>query len=101
MSGVPMLRPELTTADQVLRVHTDALGADLTYRHSESPLVECFRRADWIDVSLGVRAFGIRRAFVRSLYEAWPNAGFHALLARLSLARLLSHPWSPLPMVKL
>ena len=63
-------------------------------------LVEAFRRADWADVTFGVRRFGVPHAEVRALYARWPDAGFHRCLLRLTAARLRSHPFSPLPMVK-
>lgn len=64
-------------------------------------LVEPFRRADWIDVSRGLRSFGLPRSVLREIFSAWPDAGFHKRLVQLSLARLRSHPWSPLPMIRL
>lgn len=71
------------------------------YRGAASALVEPFRQADWIDVTYGWRTFGLRRRHVRALRATWPDAGFHARLVRLAAARLRSHPWSPLPMLKL
>jgi hypothetical protein len=71
------------------------------YRSAAHALVEPFRRADWIDVSGGFMTFGVSRAFIRELYSAWPSAGFHSRLVQLELARLRSHPWNPLPMVRL
>lgn len=64
-------------------------------------LVEPFRRADWVDVSRGALTFGLSRGFLATLSSTWPNAGFHALLVRLSLDRWRKHPWSPLPMLRL
>jgi hypothetical protein len=64
-------------------------------------LVEAFRRADWIDVTRGFRAFGIPRPFVARLFATWPDDGFHWRLVTLTLDRLRSHPLTPLPMVKL
>ena len=63
--------------------------------------VESFRRADWIDVSRGLRTFGVPRPFIASLFSAWPSAGFHRRLVELTLDRLWRHPLSPLPMVRL
>jgi len=62
--------------------------------------VEVFRRADWIDVSRGVRRFGLPRAVVREVIAAFPNAGFHRRLAMLTLQRWRRHPWDPLPMMR-
>ncbi|MYM68068.1 hypothetical protein GTP45_14685 [Pseudoduganella sp. FT55W] len=65
-----------------------------------SPLVEAFRRADWADVTFGVINHGIPRALRREVFAAFPDAGFHAMLLKLSAKRLLTHPWSPLPMMR-
>jgi hypothetical protein len=64
-------------------------------------LVEVFRRADWIDVTRGLRRFGIPRPLIARLFETWPDAGFHWRLVTLTLDRFRSHPLTPLPMVKL
>jgi hypothetical protein len=67
--------------------------------HQQS-LVESFRRADWIDVTRGLRSFGLPRACIAAVFARWPNAGFHRRLVALTIARLWRHPFSPLPMVK-
>jgi len=64
-------------------------------------LVEPFRRADWIDVTRGLRTFGVPRPFIESVFAVWPSAGFHWRLVKLSIERLRTHPLTPLPMVKL
>ena len=64
-------------------------------------LVEPFRRADWIDVTGGLRTFGVPRPFVESVFAMWPSAGFHWRLVELTLERLHTHPLTPLPMLKL
>lgn len=63
-------------------------------------LAEAFRKADWIDVSLGLLRFGLPGAFVRDVRTAFPNAGFHRRLVQLSLGQLLRQPWKPMPMMK-
>lgn len=70
-------------------------------RRDERWLAEAFRRADWADVTLGLRRFGLPRELGRQARERWPVAGFHRLLLRLSLGRLLTHPSDPLPMFRL
>ena len=70
-------------------------------RSTESTtLIESFRRADWIDVTGGLLAFGLPRRFIREAFSAWPSAGFHRKLVRLSWDRFKAHPLSPLPMLK-
>ncbi len=63
-------------------------------------LVEPFRRADWIDVTLGLRRFGLDRAFVTDVRRTWTDAGFHWRLVQLAGARWRRHPLSPLPMLR-
>jgi hypothetical protein len=69
-------------------------------RTNRKLLVESFRRADWIDVSRGLRRFGLRRPFIAAVSATWPNAGFHLRLIQLTITRFLKHPLTPLPMVK-
>jgi hypothetical protein len=64
-------------------------------------LIEAFRRADWIDVTRGLRGFGLPRPFVKGVFATWPSAGFHWRLVTLTLDRFRSHPLTPLPMVRL
>jgi len=64
-------------------------------------LVEPFRQADWIDVTGGLRGFGIPRWFVGRLFATWPDTGFHWRLVQLAVHRFLTHPLTPLPMVRL
>ena len=71
-----------------------------TYRSNPAWLVEPFRKADWIDVSLGVLRHGLPSAFVAEVRAAFPNTGFHKRLVELSLERFAKHPLSPLPMMK-
>jgi hypothetical protein len=63
-------------------------------------LVESFRRADWIDVSRGLRSFGVSRRFIAAVATTWPSAGFHRRLVQLTMDRFLKHSLNPLPMVK-
>ena len=71
-----------------------------TSRAHPQVLVESFRRADWIDVSRGLRRFGLPRTFIAAVAATWPNAGFHRRLVQLTMDRFWKHPLTPLPMVK-
>jgi HD domain len=66
----------------------------------QSSLVESFRRADWIDVTRGLRRFGLPRRFIAAVAATWPSAGFHRRLVELTIDRFFKHPLTPLPMVK-
>jgi len=63
-------------------------------------LVESFRRADWIDVSRGLRKFGLPSTFIVAVGTMWPSAGFHRRLVQLTIDRFWKHPLTPLPMVR-
>ena len=81
----------------------EAMIADhhkVTPSRANPPLVESFRRADWIDVRLGLRRFGLPRTFIATVASTWPSAGFHRRLVELTIDRWWKHPLSPLPMVK-
>jgi len=69
-------------------------------RANPQSLVESFRRADWIDVTRGLRRFGLPRKFIAAIATTWPDAGFHRRLVRLTIDRFWKHPLNPLPMVK-
>ena len=71
------------------------------YMSDPNWLVEAFRKADLVDVSRGIIAFGLPRKFVREVLSTFPNAGFHKRLIQLSFQRFLSHPLSPLPMYRI
>lgn len=62
--------------------------------------VEIFRRADAIDVLLGLRRFGVPLRRVRQIQRAYPDRGFHRRLIQLTAKRTIEHPTSPLPMFK-
>lgn len=70
------------------------------YRGRADWLVEPFRKSDWIDVTVGLRSFGIRRTRLQELRRRWPDAGFHRGLVRQELKRIATHPWNPLPMFR-
>ena len=69
-------------------------------RANPHSLVESFRRADWIDVSRGLRRFGLPRTCIKAVAATWPSAGFHRRLVRLTIDRFWKHPLTPVPMVK-
>jgi len=70
------------------------------FQDAEAAFIEPFRRADWIDVSLGVLSFGLPPERLREILARWPNEGFHKRLAQLTFKRLRTHPLSPIPVLK-
>jgi hypothetical protein len=71
-----------------------------TYRDGRYPLVEVFRRADLVDVSLGLVRYGIPGAFIRRVKQQFPGEGFHERLVQLIGGWVPRHPGSPLPFLK-
>jgi len=70
------------------------------YKGSFESTVETFRKADWIDVSLGLLSFGLKRQAIKENKKRFPNMGFHAFLAMQVIKNFFRHPFNPLPMFK-
>ncbi|MCG7903210.1 hypothetical protein A3195_06470 [Candidatus Thiodiazotropha endoloripes] len=70
------------------------------YNDQAQLLVECFRQGDLVDFSIGLFRFGLAKAQVEEVKATFPNAGFHAALARRAGRWFLKHPFDPLPMMK-
>jgi hypothetical protein len=71
------------------------------YRGEHEAVVEAFRRSDLIDVALGAIHFGLPAEFVRDVRTRFPNAGFHATLAKVIAGWIVTHPMNPLPVFRL
>jgi len=69
-------------------------------KNNKYPLVEVFRKADWLDVTMGMRAFGLSKNEVKNVLAAFPNLGFHQNLLELSKVEFKKHPFNFLPMMK-
>ena len=62
--------------------------------------VETFRKADWVDVSMGVLNFNIKKSQIRLLTKEFPTLGFHHFLVVQTTKNFFKHPFNPLPMFK-
>jgi len=71
-----------------------------TYKKTDYPLVEVFRKGDWVDASLGLRRFGLPRKLVKEVAGIFPNLGFHKNLTRLAVRQFFKTPLNPFPMMK-
>ena len=69
-----------------------------SYQGSFQKTVENFRKADWIDVSLGFLTYGVNNRIIRQNRRKIPNLGFHIFLLRETTKNFLKHPLNPLPM---
>jgi len=70
------------------------------YRGDGAALVEPFRRADLVDVSMGRLAAGLPASFVREVQAAFPNSGFHRRLLELGARWIPRHPLRPAPFLR-
>ena len=70
------------------------------YTPDANNLIEVFRRADLLDLSLGLFRSGVPKKFITDLDRAFANAGFHRRLIALTFAWWPKHPLKPLPMSK-
>ncbi len=70
------------------------------YEDARYPLAEVFRKADLVDVSLGLVKFGIPASTVNQVKAQFPNAGFHKKLMQLAGGWFAKHPVSPPPFLK-
>lgn len=103
------IRDRFAATEEILAPHASVLGGEVAalirehhkmgvYRGPFATTVETFRRADYVDVSLGILRFGLPWSFVREVQAAHPDAGFHWRLATLTAAQFLRSPLRPLPM---
>jgi len=70
------------------------------YKGSFQTTVEVFRKADWLDVSMGIRSFSVSGEAVKKIKTAFPTLGFHGFLVSQTCKNLLKSPLNPLPMFK-
>ena len=91
-SGLSHLAPEV---EAIIQHHHKIRP----YTGPFSSTVEPFRRADLVDLSVGLIRSGIDTHFLHAVKTAFPNAGFHARLTMLSARQLIRSPLRPLPMV--
>jgi HD domain len=70
------------------------------YEGAHEKIVETFRKADWIDLSLGLLTYGFDKRIIKANRSKFPNLGFHILLIRETVKNFFKHPLNPLPMYK-
>jgi hypothetical protein len=70
------------------------------YAGDHTIIVEIFRKADWIDVSLGFLTYGLSKQNIQANRREFPNLGFHIFLIKETLKSFFKHPFNPLPMYK-
>ena len=71
-----------------------------SYRGEFRKTVEIFRKADWIDVIMGIKLFELDKSKYKTIQKQISNKGFHWFLTKQSLKYFVKHPLNPLPMFK-
>ncbi|WP_346316113.1 HD domain-containing protein [Chitinophaga sp. YIM B06452] len=106
------LHPSIKQVKQYLREAgrteiTEEIAAMISWHHKISPYkgvyensVEIFRKADWIDVSLGALSFGANRESINENRRKFPNRGFHWFLVRQTVKNFFRHPLNPVPVFR-
>lgn len=104
--------PSVAAAEQWLQANALAglapLVRDMIYNHHKvspcpagtHPLVENFRRADWCDITRGLRSGGIPPQRYREIACLFPSSGFHVRLLQLTLNHAWRKPLRPFPMLR-
>lgn len=70
------------------------------YRGDFEKTAETFRKADWIDVSLGLLSYGGDKKAMAMYRNQFPNRGFHFFLVKQTAKNFLKHPLNPIPVLK-
>jgi len=70
------------------------------YQGTHEEIVETFRKADWIDVSLALLTFKFDKQKINENRRRFPSSGFHMFLIKKTIKNLFKHPLNPLPMFK-
>lgn len=91
---------QLENWSQEIKLMIDLHHRIRPYKDDRYPLVELFRRADLVDVSLGFIKNGIPKGYIKEVKSQFPNAGFHKRLGELTVLQLKRDPFNPAPMMK-
>lgn len=70
------------------------------YKGAYRNTVETFRKADWIDVSMGIMNFSLAKGNYFKIKKQYPYLGFHQFLIVESVKYFFKAPLNPLPMFK-
>jgi hypothetical protein len=70
------------------------------YQGAHEGIVENFRKADLIDVSLAFLTFKLDKQKINENRRRFPNLGFHSFLVKEAIKNFFRHPLNPLPMFK-
>ena len=89
-------RPKVAakTVEQIILNHHKIT----TYKNNT--LVEAFRKADLVDLSLGIISHGISHREILDIYHQFPEENFHVFIMKEVALHSLKNPFKPLPIFK-
>jgi len=106
------LKPSITLATEYLtRVNkkewVEEISLMIDHHHKMSiykgnypKTVEVFRKADWIDVTWGIKKYALKPTDFKAIKKNFPNKGFHLFLLKQFFKWFVKHPFNALPMFK-
>lgn len=107
---IDYLQPSIEQATQYLQKNNRHEWVDeialMIYAHHKTGIytgaykttVETFRKADYMDVTLGLFTYGYDKKTIADNRKRFPNAGFHFFLVKKIAKNFFRHPLNPLPM---
>jgi len=69
-------------------------------RYKDNELVEAFRKADMIDLSMGIISHGISGKEISEVYDLFPGEWFHTFILGEIVKNAIKNPLNPLPILK-
>ncbi len=82
------------TVEQIISNHHKVT----TYQ--DNKLAEAFRKADLVDLSLGIISHGVSGKEIAGIYDTFPGEWFHRFILGEIFKNALRHPLNPLPVMK-
>jgi len=68
--------------------------------YRDNNLVEAFRKADAIDLSLGIISYGVSGKEISLIYGEFPGEWFHTFILGEIVKNAFKNPFNPLPILK-
>jgi hypothetical protein len=68
--------------------------------YKDNELAEAFRKADLVDLTLGIISHGISHRDILELYQTFPESNFHLFILKEVAVNTFKNPFNPLPIYK-
>lgn len=67
---------------------------------TSNPVAELLRKADLIDLTMGMIRFGVPKQVIKETRIQIPYLGFHSMITKKTLQHAVRNPLNPFPMLK-